>query len=103
MSWRLIASTGAIGTMHGVPTISRFFGIVITMYFDEHGVPHFHAERGEHAAVISIAPVELLAGSMPKRDLRLVLAWAQLHEAELLANWDRARRSEKLEWIEPLR
>ncbi|MEA2355446.1 MAG: hypothetical protein QOD61_1575 [Solirubrobacteraceae bacterium] len=86
-----------------VPTVSRFFGIVITMYFDEHGIPHFHAECGEDAAVISIAPTELLAGSLPKRDLRLVLAWAQLHEAELLANWERARRSETLAWIEPLR
>jgi hypothetical protein len=89
--------------MSGVPTISRFFGIVITMYFDEHGIPHFHAEHGEHAAVISIAPTELLAGSLHKRELRLVLAWAQLHETELLANWDRARQSETLEWIEPLR
>jgi hypothetical protein len=86
-----------------VPTVSRFFGIVITMYFDEHGIPHFHAERGEHTAVISIAPTELLAGSLPKRDLRLVLAWAQLHESELLANWERAKRSEILAWIEPLR
>ncbi|MGI9081800.1 MAG: DUF4160 domain-containing protein [Thermoleophilaceae bacterium] len=76
---------------------------MITMYFDEHGVAHFHAERGEHAAVISIAPIELLAGSLPRRDLRLVLAWAQLHEEELRANWERARRSETLEWIEPLR
>jgi uncharacterized protein DUF4160 len=89
--------------MWGVPTISRFFGIVITMYFDEHGIPHFHAEHGEHTAVISIAPTELLAGTLPKRELRLVLAWAQLHETELLANWERARRSERLEWIEPLR
>lgn len=89
--------------MWRVPTISRFFGIVITMYFDDHGIPHFHAEHGEDAAVISIAPTELLAGSLPKRDLRLVLAWAHLHEEELLANWERARRSEKLAWIEPLR
>ena len=86
-----------------MPTISRFFGIVITMYFNEHGIPHFHAERDEHAAVISIQPTELLAGSLPKRDLRLVLAWAHLHEPELLANWERARQSEKLAWIEPLR
>jgi len=53
--------------------------------------------------VISIAPTELLAGGLPKRDRRLVLAWAQLHESELLENWERARRSEKLAWIEPLR
>lgn len=72
-----------------MPTVSRFLGIVITRYFDEHGISHFPAERGEHAAVISIAPTELLAGSLPKRDLRLVLAWAQLHEPELLDNWAR--------------
>jgi len=96
-------ATAVVGTMVEVPTVSRFFGIVITMHFDEHGIPHFHAEHGEHAAVISIAPTELLAGSLPKRDLRLVLAWAQLHESELLENWERARRSERLAWIEPLR
>jgi hypothetical protein len=45
-----------------VPSVSRFFRIVITMYFDEHGIPHLHAERGEHAAVISIEPTELLVG-----------------------------------------
>ena len=63
-----------------VPTISRFYGIVI-----------------------SIAPTALLAGSLPTRELRLVLAWAELHEDELLENWDRARRSETLESVEPLR
>ncbi len=81
----------------------RAAGLCASLYFDEHGIPHFHAEHGEHAAVISIAPTELLAGGLPKRDRRLVLAWAQLHESELLENWERARRSEKLAWIEPLR
>ncbi|MGI8945029.1 MAG: DUF4160 domain-containing protein [Thermoleophilaceae bacterium] len=92
-----------LGRHHeAVPTICRFFGIVITMYFEEHGIPHFHAERGEHRAVISIAPVALLAGSLPKRDLRLALAWAELHRSELRANWAKARQSETLDWIEPL-
>ncbi len=95
-------TTGALATIGRVPTISRFFGIVITMYYAEHGVPHFHAERGEHSAVIAITPVEPLAGNLPKRDLRLVLAWAQLHEEELASNWERARRSETLAWIKPL-
>ena len=96
-------ATDGVATIRRVPTISRFFGIVITMYFNEHGIPHFHAEAGDQAAVISIGPTELLAGALPKRELRLVLAWAQLHEAELLENWNRARRSETLAWIEPLR
>lgn len=98
-----MTSTAVLDTMLCMPTISRFHGIVITMYFGEHGVPHFHAAHGEHEAVISIAPTELLAGLLPKRELRLALAWGQLHEEELLENWARARRSETLNSIEPLR
>jgi hypothetical protein len=85
-----------------VPRLSSFYGIVITMYHREHGVPHFHAHYGEHRASISIDPVEVLGGALPVQALRLVRRWAMLHKAELLENWNRAQRREALERIEPL-
>jgi hypothetical protein len=85
-----------------VPRISAFYGIVITMYYREHGVPHFHAKYGGHKASISVDSVEILGGSLPPQALRLVRQWAVLHRVELLENWSRAERRETLESIEPL-
>ncbi len=85
-----------------VPVISRFFGIVICMYFKEHGLPHFHAEYGEFVASIGIDPVRLIEGKLPPRALGLVEEWARLHRAELLADWERARRLDELKPIPPL-
>ncbi len=86
-----------------VPTISRFFGITIAMYFDDHGHPHFHARRAGAEAKVRIDQIEVIESALPVRDLRLVLAWAELHQAELLQNWRRARAGETLLEIEPLR
>jgi hypothetical protein len=87
----------------GVPTISRFMGIVIAMFFDDHGPPHFHARHAEGSAKVRIDTVEVIDSSLPRRQLRLVLAWAELHQAELLENWRLARLGETLREIEPLR
>lgn len=92
-------SSTRIGEM---PAISRFLGITIAMYFDDHEPPHFHARAGEFSAKIGIDTLELLVGDLPRRDLRLVLAWAELHASELQDNWRRARRGETLRAIEPL-
>lgn len=86
-----------------MPTISRFFGIVIAMYFDDHGPPHFHARHAEGAAKIRIDTLEPIESSLGRRQLRLVLAWAELHRDELLENWHRARAGETLLPVEPLR
>jgi hypothetical protein len=86
-----------------VPTISRFYGITIAMYFDDHGHPHFHARHAEGAAKIRIDVIEVLDSSLETPQLRLVLAWAELHQAELLENWNRARAGETLSRIDPLR
>ena len=86
-----------------MPEVSRFYGIVITMYFDEHNPPHFHADYGEDRAIISISPVDLLMGSLPRRALNLVLDWAELHQDELIANWERLRQNGQFEKIPPLR
>lgn len=85
-----------------MPVISTFFGIVIRMYYREHGVPHFHAEyQGQQASFTFDG--EILAGTISSRTaLRLVKEWALAHEEELAVNWDRARAGESLERIPPL-
>lgn len=73
------------------------------MYWNEgiHARPHFHARYAEQAASIDFSG-ELIAGSLPRRALALVAEWAVLHQDELTANWERARREERLEPITPL-
>jgi hypothetical protein len=85
-----------------MPRISAFYGIVIAMYFEDHPPPHFHARYGEHEAQIAIATGQVLQGSLPRRALRLVHEWSELHRDELLADWERAERAEPLVSIEPL-
>jgi hypothetical protein len=84
-----------------MPEISRFLGIVIGMFYSEHGVPHFHAVYGEHEASIEIES-GVIHGEFPPRALRLVLEWAELHKAELLENWELARQGQPLKRIAPL-
>jgi hypothetical protein len=86
-----------------VPRISFFYGIAIWMYWNEgvHARPHFHARYAGHVASIDLSG-EVIAGSLPRRALTLVAEWTALHQDELLANWERARREEPLEPIEPL-
>ncbi len=86
-----------------MPAVSRFFGIVIAMYFDDHGVPHFHARHSQGSAKIRIDTLEPLDSTLDRRQLRLVLAWAELHHDELVENWRRARAGETLVEIDPLR
>ena len=85
-----------------MPIISTFFGIVIRMYYREHGVPHFHAEyQGQQATFATNG--EPLAGKISSRTaLRLIREWSLAHEAELEANWSRASEGEPLERIAPL-
>ena len=70
-----------------MPRISSFFGIVITMYFDDHPLPHFHARYGGQSASVGIEPLALLAGTLPPRVLGQVFEWAALYQDELLADW----------------
>jgi hypothetical protein len=67
-----------------VPTVSRFFGIVIAMFFDDHGYPHFHARHAAGEAKVRIDNLEVIDSALPRRQLRLVLAWAELHQEELI-------------------
>jgi Domain of unknown function (DUF4160) len=85
-----------------MPRIASFYGIVITMYYEEHGVPHFHAHYAGYDASISIEMLEVLGGSLSPRALRMVRGWAELHRDELHANWARARDELPLKRIDPL-
>jgi len=86
-----------------VPEVSRFFGIVITMYYDDHPPPHFHARYGTGHGRFNIASCSILPGStLPPGARRLVLEWARLHRAELMANWQRLEQDLELERIDPL-
>ena len=85
-----------------MPVISRFYGIVILMFFQDHHPPHFHAKYEGQLAVYSIKECRSLAGKMPPRATRLVRQWAKIHEKELMENWDIAQKDGKLKTIEPL-
>ena len=85
-----------------MPQISIFLGIIIRMYFDDHNPPHFHASYAEHQAIIDIKKMELWSGYLPPRVLGLVIEWAAIHQTELMDNWDKAIRQEKLLPIKPL-
>jgi hypothetical protein len=85
-----------------MPAISRFFGIVVTMYYNDHLPPHFHARYVEHAAEIAIDTLDVLDGSLPRRAMALTLEWAVLHRDELRENWIKARSGLPLDGVAPL-
>jgi hypothetical protein len=94
-----------VGRSYGtwVPRISAFYGITIWMHWNEgaHARPHFHARYAGRAASVDFTGA-VIAGSLPGRALALIAEWAALHEGELAANWERARRDEPLEQIDGL-
>lgn len=67
-----------------------------------HHVPHFHAYYQEHVGIYCIDPLELIAGVLPRRQQRLVEAWAELHQVELMADWQLLQRGKKPQPIKPL-
>lgn len=85
-----------------MPEISRFFGIIIKMFFCDHVPPHFHAIYGDEEALVCIKTLAVIAGKLPPRAIGLVMEWATLHQQELLILWDKAVQAEPLEKIEPL-
>ncbi|MGD0226286.1 MAG: DUF4160 domain-containing protein [Terriglobia bacterium] len=84
-----------------MPEISRFFGIVIGIFYSEHGAAHFHAVYGEHEITVEVESGKI-HGQFPARALRLVLEWANLHKGELIENWQLARQGQPLRRIAPL-
>ena len=85
-----------------MPVVSTFFGIVIRMFYREHGVAHFHAEYQGQQATFTFDG-KILAGELRSRTaVRLIEEWATAHPRELLANWEKIQVGEPLERIEPL-
>lgn len=85
-----------------MPEVSRFYGIVIKMFFDDHNPPHFHAQYSQHAAVIDIRTLAVISGRLPARALGLVAEWALLHQTELLSCWESAKSLQPIHKIDPL-
>ena len=85
-----------------MPELSRFFGIIIRMFYSDHEPAHFHAIYGEYEALIEIDTLAVFRGSLLRRALALVLEWAALHRNELRDDWRHARAGETLNEIEPL-
>ena len=85
-----------------VPEISLFGGIRVTMYYNDHNPPHFHAEYNGMNAVVDIQNGYVIEGALPRRQLKLVLAWAELHQDELMQNWELSREKKQLVNIAPL-
>ena len=89
-----------------MPVIAMFYGIIVRMYFmdvDQHKRPHIHVQYADDAAVFALDDGELLAGALPSKQTRLVLAWMELHHDELVADWVLAAKGEAPFRIEPLR
>ena len=84
-----------------MPEISRFYGIVIKMFFNEHNPPHFHAEYQGYKVSISIEG-GIVEGKMPKNALKLIFEWLEFHRQELLDNWETVQKTGEYKKIEPL-
>ncbi len=84
-----------------MPVVSAFYGIIITMLFDDHNPPHFHVKYGEYRAQITIAE-GIIKGTLPRRALLMVYEWLDAHRDELMENWQRIEAHEPLQSIEPL-
>ena len=85
-----------------MPEISRFFGIIVAMFFDDHNPPHFHARYGKDGVAIEIASLRVLEGQIPARALGLVIEWALQYQKELLQDWTLAKNNKPLKKIPPL-
>ena len=89
-----------------MPEIARFYGIIIRMFMEpatEHNRPHFHVYYQEFVAVIGIDTIEVLAGELPRKQIRLVFAWAELHHDELVKDWNLLQSGQLPFKIEPLK
>jgi hypothetical protein len=88
---------------NALPTISMFYGILIQMYWDEHAPPHFHAIYGDFKATVDIRSLSISEGNMPRRAIQLVLDWAELHQLELLDDWELCQIKQHPKPIAPLK
>ena len=85
-----------------MPEISRFWGIVIRMYADEHAPPHFHAYYQSDSALFSISTGQIIEGNFPKNQSAFVTAWALKYQKELMSNWENLMNGKNSKKIKPL-
>ena len=87
-----------------MPEISRFFGIIISMYYNEekHHLPHYHARYNEFKATIAIDGNQILEGNLPPRVYGLIVEWSSLHKEELMINWNQLKEKKPVNKIQPL-
>ena len=85
-----------------MPEISRFLGISITMYFNDHMPPHFHAEYNNQEAAFEISTLNIIAGSLPPRIRGFVIEWASQHQEELMDNWNLLNTKGSFNKVPPL-
>ncbi|MEM8583870.1 MAG: DUF4160 domain-containing protein [Bacteroidota bacterium] len=85
-----------------MPSISRFYGILIYLYYRDHPPPHLHAKYGGDEALFNMQNFEVIEGKLPKRAMRLVKEWMELHKEELIANWERVKEYQEPVQIKPL-
>ena len=85
-----------------MPTVSMFYGIMIKMFFEEHNPPHFHVEYSEYKAIVNIKDLKVVKGKLPRRAESLVLDWAEIHQNELLNDWNLCQNEQLPKPIKPL-
>ena len=86
-----------------MPTISMFYGIIISMFYNDHALPHFHAKYAEFKGIIDIQQLKMIKGDLPRRALELIFDWAELHQSELLNGWNLCQKKQVPDKIEPLK
>jgi len=86
-----------------MPTICMFRGIKIFINWQEHQPPHFHATYGGEEIIVSINDIEVLEGSIPNKQMKMVLGWAAFHQEELKENWNLAEKQQELFSIDPIK
>lgn len=85
-----------------MPEISRFYGIIIAMFADDHNPPHFHVRYGDYEAIVTIKE-GIVKGQLPRKVLKAVFAWMDLHQKELTENWKRLQEGQDAKKISPLK
>jgi hypothetical protein len=85
-----------------MPEICRFFGIIISLNYNDHAPPHFHVRYGEYRSLVEIETLRLIEGSLPPRALGMVIEWASVHRSELREVWSLAQQQEPHKRISPL-
>lgn len=85
-----------------MPELSLFYGIRISMYYDDHNPPHFHAEYAGKKAIVDIQEARVISGGLPVKQTKLIVAWCEIHKDELMQDWELSKDKQSLNRINPL-